>query len=436
MGNVLATILDRRTIHDVDTGCVAGDSVFIALWDADIINAQDYYPFGMLLPNRVYQADSTGTGDYRYGFNGHERDDEVYGAGNSTTADYWQYDTRLGRRWNLDPLGYEWQSGYSTFNNNPVYFSDPFGLEGEPANEEQEEGEGDTKGFESCDGCGTKEKPVQLEGAAIEAPGTPRHQQQVPAKINAYVVYGPRGLEIRDYLLARPGNPITRNMIRQEKMGAYFPLVKGGHYYIPENYRDPFVDETIYMSSTIVDYSLTFASIASSLQMMSSSNSLYSIFGARTALTPTVGIGLRSTLNQQLSVHTYRTLANNAYKQATMGSSTFYRAMGRAEYSALKSTNGLNYMTNTELFVSSSKAYSQGYLSKPGYDILVEFTMKPGAMNYFNSVGVMHRTAAGSSGWAARGNLLWKSEQGAMNLGIQNNTQLFNPWINSFKAIK
>lgn len=48
----------------------------------------------------------------------------------------------------------------------------------------------------------------------------------------------------------------------------------------------------------------------------------------------------------------------------------------------------------------------------------------------------MHRTAAGASGWAGRGNLLWKAEGPAMNLGIQQNTHMFNPWINSFKVIK
>lgn len=88
------------------------------------------------------------------------------------------------------------------------------------------------------------------------------------------------------------------------------------------------------------------------------------------------------------------------------------------------------------MFVSSSANYSRVYLQKPGYDVLVQLNMKSGAMNYFNQFGVMHRTAAGASGWAGRGNLLWKSEQGVMNLGIQSNTHMFNPWINSFKIIK
>ncbi|MBK8659365.1 MAG: hypothetical protein IPN22_10995 [Bacteroidetes bacterium] len=80
----------------------------------------------MLMPGRSYNS-----AGYRYGFNGQEKDDEVYGSGNINTAEFWQYDTRLGRRWNVDPLTYEWQSSYAAFNNNPVYFNDPLGLQGE-----------------------------------------------------------------------------------------------------------------------------------------------------------------------------------------------------------------------------------------------------------------------------------------------------------------
>jgi RHS repeat-associated protein len=120
----------------------------------------------------------------------------------------------------------------------------------------------------------------------------------------------------------------------------------------------------------------------------------------------------------------------------TSGGGTFYRTMSSVEYAALQENNGLTHMAGKELFVSSSENYSRAYLQKSGYDVLVQFNMKPGAMDYFNKVGVFHRTAAGSSGWAGRGSLLWKSEQGAMNLGIQSNTHMFNPWIQSFKAIK
>ncbi len=38
----------------------------------------NYYPFGMPQPGRYWQS-----GDYRYGFNSMEKDDEIKGTGNS-----------------------------------------------------------------------------------------------------------------------------------------------------------------------------------------------------------------------------------------------------------------------------------------------------------------------------------------------------------------
>jgi hypothetical protein len=61
---------------------------------------------------------------YLFGFNGQEKDDEVAGAGNTNTAMFWEYDTRLARRWNLDPVVKEWQSLYCTFSNSPIRTTD------------------------------------------------------------------------------------------------------------------------------------------------------------------------------------------------------------------------------------------------------------------------------------------------------------------------
>ena len=83
----------------------------------------DYHPFGMLLTGRSWEAGN----DYRYGFNAQEQDDEVYGNGNLNTALFWEYDSRLGRRWNIDPKPFGWLSGYATFRNNPVYINDKKG---------------------------------------------------------------------------------------------------------------------------------------------------------------------------------------------------------------------------------------------------------------------------------------------------------------------
>ncbi|MEX0968183.1 MAG: RHS repeat-associated core domain-containing protein [Bacteroidia bacterium] len=118
LGNVLTVITDKKLAVEDALGA-------IAYYKADILSAQDYYPFGMVMTRRSFSSPT-----YRYGFNGQEKDDEISGAGNSYTAEYWQYDSRLGRRWNIDPLTYPWQGSYVTFNNNPIIFVDPLGLFG------------------------------------------------------------------------------------------------------------------------------------------------------------------------------------------------------------------------------------------------------------------------------------------------------------------
>lgn len=71
---------------------------------------------------------------FLFGFNGQEKDNEVSGAGNSYTAEFWQYDSRLGRRWNVDPIFKVWESPYACFNNNPIAKIDPSGQNAENAN--------------------------------------------------------------------------------------------------------------------------------------------------------------------------------------------------------------------------------------------------------------------------------------------------------------
>ena len=68
-------------------------------------------------------------GGYRYFFNGQEADNEVLGEGVSLTTEFWQYDTRLGRRWNVDPVFKEYESPYACFAGNPVWFADRFGAD-------------------------------------------------------------------------------------------------------------------------------------------------------------------------------------------------------------------------------------------------------------------------------------------------------------------
>ena len=105
---------------------VSSNGTTIDYYNADVVTANDYYPFGMQMPGRKYsQVNSS----YRYGFNGQENSDEI--AAGLTTAMYWEYDSRIGRRWNLEPLTAQFPelSPYVVLNNNPILNDDPNGAE-------------------------------------------------------------------------------------------------------------------------------------------------------------------------------------------------------------------------------------------------------------------------------------------------------------------
>ncbi len=91
-----------------------------------LTNFHFYNPKNYLYNKTVKGLQGYGIG-YRFHFNGQEKDDEVSGAGNTMTAEFWEYDSRLGRRWNIDNVVKHWESGYATFSNNPIFFVDPYG---------------------------------------------------------------------------------------------------------------------------------------------------------------------------------------------------------------------------------------------------------------------------------------------------------------------
>ncbi|MCA6438169.1 MAG: hypothetical protein IM592_17045 [Bacteroidetes bacterium] len=73
------------------------------------------------MPGRKWTASN-----YRYSHNGHEKEEEIFSGAQS--AEFWMYDSRIGRRWELDPIQREYESPYACFSNNPIYFSDLLGL--------------------------------------------------------------------------------------------------------------------------------------------------------------------------------------------------------------------------------------------------------------------------------------------------------------------
>jgi len=67
------------------------------------------------------------TGEYRYGYQGSEMDNEVKGQGNSYTTHFRQLDPRVGRWLSIDPKANAQESPYVSMSNNPIWFNDPYG---------------------------------------------------------------------------------------------------------------------------------------------------------------------------------------------------------------------------------------------------------------------------------------------------------------------
>ena len=112
LSNVSVVILDRKDCFN---------SVFKPI----VKTYTDYYPFGYPISSRTDNV------NYRYGYNGQEGDDEIYGDNLDYAFKYRMYDARIGRFWSVDPLrnDYPWNSTYAFAENSPIAFFELEGLE-------------------------------------------------------------------------------------------------------------------------------------------------------------------------------------------------------------------------------------------------------------------------------------------------------------------
>ena len=127
LGNVIAVISDRKLPVDANMDNIIDNFV------PDMLSASDYYAFGSPMPGRQFNSNN-----YRYGFNGKEKDDEIKGSGNSYDFGDRIQDPRTGRFLSLDPLqaNYPALSPYNFVGNNPIMFVDPDGRKIKLANDE------------------------------------------------------------------------------------------------------------------------------------------------------------------------------------------------------------------------------------------------------------------------------------------------------------
>ncbi|MCJ8291844.1 MAG: hypothetical protein MJK07_18890, partial [Flavobacteriales bacterium] len=122
LGNVLEVISDRK---------VGVNDHGVYVYSADVVSYSDYYPYGMLLPERHGEDRNQSGGGYRYGFQGQEMDDEVKGKGNSVNYKYRMHDPRIGRFFAIDPLAaiYSYNSPYAFSENVVISHVELEGLE-------------------------------------------------------------------------------------------------------------------------------------------------------------------------------------------------------------------------------------------------------------------------------------------------------------------
>ncbi|MEM9327513.1 MAG: RHS repeat-associated core domain-containing protein [Bacteroidota bacterium] len=112
VGSVMTTVSDRK---------LPNDSIS---FKPDVTSAQDYYPFGMLMPEK--HPDTLAFSAPPMGFQGMENDHDIKGEGNSQTTEYRLYDGRVGRWASVDPAMAH-DSPYQGMGNNPIQYTDPKG---------------------------------------------------------------------------------------------------------------------------------------------------------------------------------------------------------------------------------------------------------------------------------------------------------------------
>jgi len=116
---VLVTVSDKKQGVDTD-----GDNE-ADYYTANVLSANDYYPFGWSMPGRKFNS-----GDYRFGFNGQEQDTE-WGGGQAVSFKFRIHDPRIGKFLSVDPLAseYPWYTPYQFAGNSPILNLDLEGLE-------------------------------------------------------------------------------------------------------------------------------------------------------------------------------------------------------------------------------------------------------------------------------------------------------------------
>lgn len=193
-GNIMAIVSDKKKGLDENMDDI------VEYYNADVVNANDYYPFGSLIPGRTFSSEDK----YRFGYNGKENDNEVKGDGNQQDYGMRIYDPRLGRFLSVDPLTgeYPWNSTYAYAEGDPINYEDIDGLE----------------------------RPITRSAARI----TPTR----PALGNTYLTPNGNLVRIRPVIgSGSPPNLMPNEGVARSYRGYYVTTPNGG-YYVPDTRRE------------------------------------------------------------------------------------------------------------------------------------------------------------------------------------------------------
>jgi len=115
LGNVRVVISDKKIPENTS-------GVTVLNYKPEVLSIRDYYAYGSEINERTFEPIKP---KYRYGFNTQEKVFEINK--DHYTARYWEYDSRLGRRWNVDPKAMFDISVYSINILNPIRYFDFLG---------------------------------------------------------------------------------------------------------------------------------------------------------------------------------------------------------------------------------------------------------------------------------------------------------------------
>jgi RHS repeat-associated protein len=144
--NVLSN--ERTVISTSSGGSLSGN--FTPLYDKILVQIRrssgtggvsfyfDNYRIYRTVIQNVYQVSCSANESYRFGYNGQEKDNEIYGEGNALSFEYRIYDPRICRLLSVDPLtqSFPWYTPYQFAGNKPIWCIDMLGLQDLPTNGE------------------------------------------------------------------------------------------------------------------------------------------------------------------------------------------------------------------------------------------------------------------------------------------------------------